>query len=133
MRRLFVLSALFSVLLAMSEPLLACAPDRVSHDCCPAGAHEPGDSGAGLPGSASCVDVMLCCAPQGAPLIVQQSRKQLDRAPAGSTTDIEPSVSPGVRPRAPPAAPSASAPDPHLDHAAVSAARTWLRTARLRR
>lgn len=133
MRRVFALCALFSVLLAMSQPLLACPPDMASHDCCPAGSHEPGGSGAGLPAGAPCADVTLCCAPQDAPVIVQQSQKKFDPTPTRTANDIEPSAPPGASWRAPPAAHSASAPARHPDHAAVSAALTWLYTARLRR
>lgn len=131
MKRLLLLSVLFSLLLAISQPLSACGMDMSSHDCCPAGTHDPCDDDAGtLPGI--CPDMNACGTAGDVPVILVQAQHKPDPAAAGVTTGADPPACPVAGHDRPPiSAPLAS--NPHPDHVAVSAALTWLRTARLRR
>ena len=133
MRRLFILSALFSVLLAMSQPLFACPMDMTAGDCCPTGTHDPCDANA-LSGAA-CPDRVLCAGtPQDAAALIAQVQKEPQPALPGSAPGADPPPHPASGPRAPPTATvPTDRPAQHTDYAAISAALTWLHTARLRR
>jgi len=132
MKRLVILSVLFSLLFALGQPLMACPADRSAHDCCPAGTQDPCDTGTSLPAGLACADMSLCAAPQGTTAILVQAQKKFDVALPGPAADADLPTHPVASPRAPPD-PGARAADPHPDHAAAAAALTWLHTARLRR
>lgn len=132
MKRLLILSVLFSLLLALGQPLMACPADRAAHDCCPGGTQDPCDTGMSLPAGLACADMTLCAAPQATTAILVQAQKTFDPALPGSAAGADLPAHPLASPRAPPD-PGARAADPHPDHAAVAAALTWLHTARLRR
>ena len=133
MRRLFILSALFSVLLAMSQPLMACAADSAAGDCCPAGTHEPQDAFTdGLAGH-DCPDMLLCATPPQDPAAVStQARKNLPMLAASVPAGADSTPLPALGPRAPPRAAIGRAPDRSAAFAAATASLTYLHTARLR-
>jgi hypothetical protein len=133
MKRLFILSALFSVLLAMSQPLFACTMDMASHDCCPAGTHDPCDDDTGTPTGTGCPAMALCAASQDVPVVVVQAQKEPQPALPGTASGADPPACPAAVPHAPPAPARAAASTSRTDHAAITAALTWLHTARLRR
>lgn len=132
MKRLLLLSVLFSLLLALGQPLMACPADTAAHDCCPAGTPDPCDPDTNLPAGLACADMTLCGAPQGAPAILVQAQKKFDPAMPGCPTGADPPDPSVSIPRVAPD-PAVPAPDRHPDHAAATAALTWLHTARLRR